>query len=493
MMKQQMSWIWCSTLKADGWQAAVMKKELSSGQCLRVRNSGKMLGSASYDNTARIWNLKSGKSIVLSGHADDVHFIAFHPDGNRAATSSADNTIVLWDTETGEVRMVYRGHRNMVFGLLFTEKGERLISASRDRTLRVRDTKTGRTLHVLQGHTASALSVTSREAGLFSAGNDGTVRQWQDMTHRSMQILDLNKELISAAVSPDGLKTAVGFKDGTLELFTLPDLKPLWQKPDAHTDAILRLAFSQDGLKLVSASFDKTAKVWAVDDRKALHTLEGHEDAVHAAAFSPDSKLVATASYDGNIGLFDLAAGKKDFFKAHEGEYVNSVAFDQSTGRLLSGGDDGYTRLWDIGKKPPSAVKTFPQLQEMVMWAAISPDGKWAASVGRDLIVHIYAVETGQIRYNLVGHEDAVYRAAFSPDSSQAATVSSDATVRVWDLETGTELFTLSLPSHGGWPVPLWDFAFGCGKGEAGEVGRCWIVVPLTSGRLVVYDLGENV
>lgn len=63
------------------------------------------------------------------------------------------------------------------------------------------------------------------------------------------------------------------------------------------------------------------------------------------------------------------------------------------------------------------------------------------------------------------------------------ATVSADATVRFWDLTAGTALFTLRLPTNSGYPVPLWDFDFRCTGPD------CWIAVPLTRGKLVLYHL----
>jgi WD40 repeat protein len=74
-------------------------------------------------------------------------------------------------------------------------------------------------------------------------------------------------------------------------------------------------------------------------------------------------------------------------------------------------------------------------------------------------------------------------RVAFSPDGGQVATVSADATVRFWDLTTGTALFTLRLPTNSGYPEPLWDFDFRCTGPD------CWIAVPLTRGKLVLYHL----
>jgi len=97
--------------------------------------------------------------------------------------------------------------------------------------------------------------------------------------------------------------------------------------------------------------------------------------------------------------------------------------------------------------------------------------------------VHILNTSNGQEAQALIGHENTVFRVSFSPDGGQVATVSTDATFRFWDLTTGNALFTLRLPTNSGLPTPLWDFDFRCTGPD------CWIVVPLTRGKLVLYHL----
>jgi len=473
----------------------------------------------------------------------------------------------------------------MVFGLRFIPNSPYLISASFDRSLRVWDTETGATLRILQGHNAGvgvggialynytdkaasqcALSLLNEKISLFSASNDGTVRRWL-MAMPYQKMVDLPSEPISTAISPDANFVAVGFRNGDLRLYSLPDGHLLWEQKEVHTDKVARLAFNADGTLLASAGFDNVAKLWKVNmsregqpkvarqfiagqqiagqqrkvektpgnqtpgnqkpgnelpgysqsslrdsdanavnmsregqpkiDRQfiagqqiagltEIQTFAGHTRAVHAVAFSPDSKTLATASYDGKIGLFTIGKDEKRFIEnAHEGK-VASVVFDSSGTRLLSCGEDGSIRLWSITANPPSLLREFPKAQDKLLWASLSPDDKRVAAVGRDQVVFIYNARDGREEYRLVGHEQAIHRVIFSPDSQQVATASGDTTVRLWDLNNGKELFVLQLPANVG--NALWDFDF-----RLTPKGTCLIAVPLTRGKLVLYELNyEN-
>jgi WD40 repeat protein len=452
-------------------------------------STGELLAGALGNGTAMIWNVQTGKKVhSLTGHSGGVFGITFNSYNRLFATSSEDKRIRLWDVDmdTKYKLHVLRGHKNIINDLSFVANDHYLVSASSDQTLRVWDTKTGITTGVLQGHNAAVSGISSHKGQIFSASHDGTVRRW-DMDFPHQQVVDLPFKPFSTSIAPDGNSVAVGFYDGALRLYSLPDTQLLWEYGEAHTNKVTRLTFNAEGNLLASAGIDNTAKLWQVQEKKLQEqqTFTGHYSAVHAVAFSPDSKILATASYDGQIGLFTVGTEEKQFIeRAHDGK-VESVAFDSSGTRLLSSGnEDRATRLWNLNTNPPTLLQEFPKAQNRLLWASLSPDNKWVASVGRDHLVHIYATQDGQEQYRLVGHEQAIYRAIFSPDSQQVATVSSDATVRLWDLSNGSELFSLRLPAYGS--KTLYDFDFRCLPNK-----HCWIAVPLTRGKLVLYDLGE--
>jgi WD40 repeat protein len=370
-----------------------------------------------------------------------------------------------------------------------------LVTGSHDRTLRVWDVDTGVTLRVLEGHSSGVLGLevhTPEEPGaatqVFSASNDGTVRRWDMAPLPHQHLLDLPREANAAAITPDGTHVAVGFDDGSLRLYALPEGDLLAEAEKAHDNGITRLVFDAEGAALASSSYDNTAKLWSVSGDGELtpqQTLTGHDDSVYGIGFSPDAKTLATASFDGRVGLFKVGSKEEGrFIDAHEGQ-VDSVGFDASGTRLLSTGyEDKTARLWDLTTESPKQIRSFSEFPQELTWATFSPDERLIAVAGRNSLLGVYGADNGKLIHPLVGHEQTVYRAIFSPDGQQLATVSSDATVRLWDVDTGAQLFALRLPADRAPPVPLWDFDFRC------TPTGCWLAVPLTRGKLALYDLG---
>ena len=455
---------------------------------LTFNPTGELLATASHDHTARLWDVATGKTIrILRGHTDEVTGVSFSPNSQLIATSSADNKIMLWKVDSAQPPRILTGHQDVVHDLHFATKGHRLVSASLDRTLRIWDINSGVTIRVLQGHEAGIGEggLTIHEEFIFSASWDQTVRRWAlDLPHQ--QMVDLPGEPASTAIAPDGNSVAVGFNDGALRLYSLPETRLLWEQEQVHTGIIKRLAFNPNGSLLASCSSGNTLKLWQVKKRQLQKQQTVHSGSVHAVAFSPDSQLIATAGYDGQIGLFTVGTEHKRFIeRAHKGR-VASVSFDNSGTRLLSSGMYDFTlRLWNLNTEPPTLLeKEFPTVQHKLMWASFSPDNKRIVRVGRGSSVAIYASEEAQEQYRLIGHQQTVLRAIFSPDNQQVATVSGDATVRLWDLENGNEIFVLHLPANTGKPYQIWDFDFRCSP------KNCWIAVPLTRGKLVLYEFG---
>ncbi len=503
------------------------QRYISNGGGLAFSPDGKRLASGSYDKSARIWQVADGSLLrELSGlHQGSVR-VGFSPDGSLLATGSSDKRVILWNVDNGRPLRLLRGHQNIVTAPLFSADGDSLVSPSVDRTLRWWNNDSGVNLGVWQGHSAGIIQLARHGTALYSAGQDGSLRRWSlaqrtwtgdaDNSGAARRLWDLPAEPFSTAISPDGTLLAIGYTSGALRLYRIPQGELLWEDTQAHGGKLVRLTFNADSSLLASAGFDDLAKVWRVNaglrpraeqrnsasagtepraarNEIALHlqqTFSGHNGGVHGLAFSPDGQTLATASYDGRIGLFRIGAEEQaEPFAAHDHSKVDAVAFSLDGRYLLSaGGEDQSLKLWNLAATPPGLEKTLLKAQDILMWAALSPDGRHAAAVGRDQTVTVLPLAAGAAPLRLPGHEQTVYKVVFGPAGEALATVSADATLRLWDLGAGEELFSLALPTKAHPPVPLWDFDFRCVPAVRPEA--CIIAVPLTRGKLALYRLG---
>jgi WD40 repeat protein len=149
------------------------------------------LASASFDRTIRLWklplNFASKKEFencpcyTLSGHTWAVLTLAFSPDGKILATGSDDNTIKLWDANTGQLIHTLLGHSWSVVALTFSTNGETLISGSCDRTIKLWRVSTAQEIATFFGHldSVSAVAVTPVAQLIASGSRDKTIKLWQ--------------------------------------------------------------------------------------------------------------------------------------------------------------------------------------------------------------------------------------------------------------------------------------------------------------------------
>jgi len=146
---------------------------------------GTRMVSASADKTIRVWDSRTGEEVgSLQGHTDTVFSAVFSPAGTRIVSASADCSICVWDSQVFEEVGSLQGHTDTVFSAVFSPDGTRIVSASADKTIRVWNSSTGQEVgSPLQGHTNQVLwAVFSPDGHIVSASVDNTIRVWEPET-----------------------------------------------------------------------------------------------------------------------------------------------------------------------------------------------------------------------------------------------------------------------------------------------------------------------
>jgi hypothetical protein len=214
---------------------------------------------------------------------------------------------------------------------------------------------------------------------------------------------------------------------------TLPAPPPTTAPLEGHTDWVLLAAYIPDRRQIVSASPDKTVRIWDAENGAPVRTLEGHTEFVRSAAYSPDGRQIVSASFDQTVRVWDAESGAPVRTLEGHTHWVWSAAYSPDGSQIVSAGFDQTVRIWDAESGAP--VRTLEGHTGPIWSVAYSPDGRQIVSASRDQTVRIWDADTGALVRTLEGHTDWVWSAAYSPDGRQIVSASRDQTVRIWPVD----------------------------------------------------------
>ena len=210
-----------------------------------------------------------------------------------------------------------------------------------------------------------------------------------------------------------------------------------------HTGRVRFAAFSKDGGRLVSASSDRTARVWAVPGGDPLTPPLRHRDAVNFAAFSRDGARVVTCATDHAARVWDVGTGHAVSQPLHHIEQPLAAAFTPDGTTLYTSGADSIVRRWEL-RGPAAAQPDKSAPLPAPSNVRVSADGRLRLMLdaNKSFAVLSDAATSTQIG-GLPTHLDRITDAEFSPDSALLVTASTDKTARMWDARTGAAIMSV--------------------------------------------------
>ncbi|MEY3401265.1 MAG: hypothetical protein RLZZ86_880 [Cyanobacteriota bacterium] len=305
---------------------------------------------------------------TLTGHSNSVQAVAVTADGTRVISGSLDNTVKVWNLETGEEQFTLTGNSSWVRAVAVTADGTRVISGSNDKTLKVWNLETGEEPLTSNDKTLKVWNLETGEEPLTLTGHGGTVQ--------------------AVAVTADGTRVISGSWDNTVKVWNLETGEEQFTLT-GHSDRVQAVAVTADGTRVISGSNDKTLKVWNLETGEEQFTLTGHSDRVLAVAVTADGTRVIFGSDDNTVKVWNLETGEKPLTLTH-GDRVLAVAVTADGTRVISGSWDKTLKVWNL--ETEEEIATFSGDSSFYS-CAVAPDGLKIIAGDKSGMVHFLKLE----------------------------------------------------------------------------------------------------
>ena len=281
---------------------AVLKQSVLGTRSVAISQDGRRLVTGSWDQTVRLWDLNTGvQRRQYAKLVDSVLAVAISADNRLVAAGTADGVVLIWDLESGEEVRRLEGHKGSVNAIAFSHDGTCVVTGGNDQTLRIWNLTTNVEVPCKGSTRWMSVAYSTDDRFVLAGGRDGTVTLW-----------DIQTGLLNAE-----------FK--------------------GHSAAVHSVAFISSAREIVSASWDGTIRVWNADSLKEDRRLTGDSLCL---AVSGDGTQIVTGREDGTLQRWDLRKDRPIGAVVAHQRRVARVLFIGNSKEVLSLGWDNLVRRW---------------------------------------------------------------------------------------------------------------------------------------------------
>ena len=439
--------------------------------------------SLTAQGTLMLWKLRTGEPVgTFPTGYDWMWGLAAGADGNTALTVSSHRVLVITNLETGEpVRTIPIAGRGLS-AVAAVPGGGSVVCGDEDGSVHFVNLRTGKTISAA-GHEGRvwSIAVTTDDRYALSASDDQTIRLWDRATGRCIDTLRGHTGPVRGlAVIDDGTFISCS-SDGTLKVWDIGARRPVRTIPqdgkNDHTKDVSSVAVKRGSSLAVSASSDRSVRLWNLNTGRLDKTLWGHSFSVNAVAMTTDGGHIVSGSNEGTLRVWNPKAATRESRLTGHGDIATSVALTPDGARGASASKEQTIKVWDVSES--RELRTIPIEEVIVRQLAITNDGRFAVTVLFGGKTRQWDLATGaDYVTQLNGADPKNAQWILSTDGRMALGSRETGEIALWDLRTGN--VELSIRPHGGAPVRL-----ALSKGARYAASAC-------EGIVTVWDLNNG-